>query len=211
MKKTVILLFFALLGFSSVQAQTKIGLTFSPAISSNRVDNTGSDYSLSTNGVGLRFIFGPYVDVMLSENYYFTSGLLYVPKRVGVEGTSQSDGVIDEVYKTHYLQIPANIKLFTNEVALDTRIFFLVGGALEILINQENITDNAQLIEDFRFFDANVTLGTGVEYRIGTTTILSGGLSYNRGLVNVVTEHRMTSGDLSIKNDLLRFDIGVKF
>ncbi|MFA0961930.1 porin family protein [Roseivirga sp. BDSF3-8] len=211
MKKTVILLFFALLGFSAVQAQTKIGLKFSPTISSNRVDASGDEYSLSTNGVGLRFIFGPYVDVMLSENYYFHSGLLYVPKRVGVEGTAQSGGMFDEAYKTHYLQVPVGIKLFTNEVALDTRIFFQVGGALEILINEENISDDAVLIEDFRFFDANVSLGSGVEYRIGTTTILSGGITYNRGLVNVVSEHNLMAGDLSVKNDLLRFDIGVKF
>ena len=121
---------------------------------------------------------------MLRENYFVSSGLFFVPKRVGVRDNATDP--VEEAYKLHYLQIPATMKLFTNEVALDTRVYFQGGFTLDIKLKEDKISSEAQYVEDFGFADASLLVATGAEYRYGYNTILFGGFSYRRGFGNVV-------------------------
>lgn len=200
-----------LLTFLAVPAwsQVELGLQFSPSLSFNRIDDDDASVDLSTNGVGFRGVFGVISDFYFQENYYFSTGLFFVPKRVGIEDATNN---IEESYRLHYLQIPASLKLFTNEVALDMRLYFQVGLTFDVKILEDELSDQVRYIEDFRNFDSNVLLGTGLEYRIGYSTTVYGGLSYRRGLVNVVkNQFEPNVGDIMIKNDMLSLDLGVKF
>lgn len=214
MRKLLFLLL-AFFTFECAQAQSKIGIKFAPTLSANRVTSEGPGYSVNSNGVGGRFIFGPIFDIFIAENYYFNTGLLYAPKRIGIEiinTTTASPQTEEQTYKMQYIQLPATLKLFTNELALDTRVFFQLGGLLDVKIAenaQEDYTTN--FIDKTRLFDFSIHLGTGVEYRLGYNTVLFGGIFYNRGLVNAVTQTAEGGPDIDVKNDLIGLDLGVKF
>lgn len=210
--RKLFLLLFALLFLQTAYAQSKIGIKFSPTLSTNRINFTGEGYSVSSNGVGGRFIFGPIFDMFVTENYYFSTGLLFAPKRIGISvNDRQAGSSSNQVYNLQYLQLPASLKLFTNELALDTRVYFQIGGSLDVKIASNAQDDYAiRYIDRTRFFDFAVQLGTGVEYRLGYNTLLFGGFFYNRGLVNAVT--RTPEGlDINVKNDLVGLDLGIKF
>jgi len=207
MKKHLLFLFFLSIFFFS-QAQVEIGLKFSPALSTNRVFNESDTLNFNDDGSEFRFIFGIVVDLPITDNYYFSTGLSHVPKRVAVQ---ESVFGVTEEYKLQYLQIPASLKLFTNEIAIDTKLFFQVGMTIEIKINDEKENKNNVIIEKFSAFDTSVILAGGVERNLGTNTILMLSFSYNRGLINSVSENFAIDDDLQVKNDIFSIDLGIKF
>jgi hypothetical protein len=208
---TLIFLFLAssTAGFAQIDfSRIKLGLQVSPTLSFNRVDDESADVNFSSDGVGGRMIGGAVLDYMLTDNYFISSGLFFVPKRVGLR--SDADDARDR-HKLHYLQIPATMKLFTNEVALDTRIYFQAGFTLDIRLLEDNISETTTYVEDFGFVDSSLLLGVGAEYRYGYNTIFFGGFSYRRGLANVVRNEVAPAQDLVVKNDLFSLDLGIKF
>lgn len=206
MKRYILILLF-LIGSATAFAQIKVGLQLSPTLSFNRVNDENPNLNFSSDGVGGRIIAGAIVDYMLRENYFVSSGLFFVPKRVGIRDNAADP--VEEAYKLHYLQIPATMKLFTNEVALDTRVYFQAGFALDIKLKEDKLSEEVKYVEDFGFADASLLLSTGAEYRYGYNTILFGGFSYRRGFGNVA--RNATVNNLVIKNDLFSLDLGIKF
>lgn len=210
-------LFFLLVAVFSLQVaqgQSKIGIKIAPTLSTNRVVNepVNDNFAVSTNGVGGRFIFGPIVDFLITDNYYFSTGILYAPKRVGVTVTPVGGVPNEQVYRLQYVQLPATLKLFTNELALDTRVYFQLGTLLDIKVSgKADKVYTPAYIDKTRLFDFSIYLGSGVEYRLGYNTILFAGIFYNRGLINVVTSTPDTGPDINVKNDLVGLELGVKF
>lgn len=134
------LLLFCLLAscYSECLAQTKAGLRIAPSLTFNRVVSESDTLVFSPNGVGGRFMFGPIFDFPLgSSNGFFTTGLLYAPQRVGlsVKGKERVPKY-NEVYKLQYLQIPGTFSFYTNEISLDTRLYFEVGVEMGIKIHE---------------------------------------------------------------------------
>ena len=212
--KKIYLLLVGLTLSVAVQAQIKVGLKFSPTLASNRVELDSDTLNITSDGVGGRFVFGPVIDYFFGDNYAFSTGLLYAPKRVGLDiKTTPEANVQDnrkEAYALQYLQIPATVKLFTNELALDTRLFFQLGGIAEIKIAEKEKQDESIYMESFRPYDFSLHLGAGLEHRMGYNTVLFGGFFYNRGLVNTAGKP-VNDIDLTINNDLVGLDLGVKF
>ncbi len=199
--------FFLLLLFSAlgISAQTKLGLKLSPVITSNRVTNEAQN--VDNDGSKLKLSIGLVVDKPLTESYFLSSGLIYVPKRAAFRITADST----EEYTLQYLQIPATVKMFTNEIAPDIKVYFQVGGALELKVFDEPTEPDFDDIVKFNPIDFSVILGSGVEYRAGINTIIFGGISYQRGLANVVNETIAGAEDLQIRNTIVSIDLGVKF
>ncbi|MBV6645624.1 MAG: PorT family protein [Cyclobacteriaceae bacterium] len=201
---------FVQLGFS----QTKLGLKFSPVFANSRVEFLSDSADIENDGSAFRFSIGLVVDYPLTETYYFSTGLVVVPKRVGITVVGENGFTPDnprEEYNLQYLQVPISLKLYTNEIRPDMSIYFQVGGALEIKLNDKPLEEEYQLIEKFDPFDANVMLGAGVEYRAGINTILYGGLNYQRGLLNAVNSSPQLVDELIIRNTVFMIDLGVKF
>lgn len=193
-------------------AQTQFGLRFSPAISSNRVNSNVDTLNISKNGVGIRFIAGVYADRFLGGNTYFSTGLFYAPKRVSFKATNTiTQATVSETYNLQYLQIPASFKLVTGELGLDTRLFFQVGTELEIKIFDDPVETSEVFIEKFRRIDATLILGLGVEKRISTETNIYGGLTYYRGLFNVIASQFFQNQEFTVKNDLFSIDLMIRF
>lgn len=194
---------------SDILTNARVGIKFSPMFTYSRVDSDDSNLDASGKGIGFRAVFGPFIDVNLQDNYYFSTGLLYAPKRAGLEVEDEIENVKrDEIYSVQYLQVPLSLKLLTNEVDLDMKLYFQLGGILELKINEKPEVESNILVEDFRLFDISWLLGAGLEYELSQGFVLVGGLSYNRGLINAASD---TSKDFSLRNDLILIDLGIKF
>ena len=208
MKKYFLLIMIVGFGFTNSSAQTKLGVKLSPVLSFNRASSESDNLSVSPDGIGLRLSFGPTVDFFLKENYYFSTGLIYTPKRAAIS-VNDNGSVGEEDYKLQYLQIPATLKMFTNELAVDTRVYFQIGALPEIKIDEKGTSEDTY-IRKFRTFDFSIMAGLGLEYRLGVSSTIYGGLSYTRGLVNVASK-RYDNKDFILKNDLVSLDLGIKF
>lgn len=227
MKKLLFTLL-ALAGTSTAFAQVEIGVKLSPSISSLRTEGPSankfenSDTKLSLGG-------GLLVDYFFGENYAFSTGLFLTGRGGSFTYSDVSNGVSGQAFTSkqklaiQYLELPATVKLFTNEVSPGTRVYFQLGGALATpvgaRINGEKFYTDPATNEETKafshvfFFDANVLLGAGAEYQLGTSTKILAGLSYHRGLVDIDRYLQKTRGfdNVSIKNSEFALDLGLKF
>ena len=208
MKRTsirIIFLFTFIISGTLASAQTQLGLKLAPVVASNRVTNEAQ--SVDNDGSAFKFSVGLVVDKPLSDSYFLSSGLIYVPKRAAF----RTDSATSEEYTIQYLQIPITLKLFANEVAPDIKPYFQIGAGLEFKVFDEPAEPDYVVVEKFNPVDFSVLLGAGVEYRAGINTTLFTGISYQRGLANAVNETIAGADDLQIRNTIFSIDFGVKF
>jgi len=157
--------------------------------------------------VGLRFQLGPIFDFEFKENHYFSTGLIFTSKRSAFSVESGS-ATYKENYSPQYLQVPVTLKLFTEEIGLDKKIYFQFGGTVDFMTNNEGKDEN--IVQSFRFIDLNSLLTIGLEYGIGINTKLFGGLVYQRGLLNVINKN-VYGDNFNLRNDFVGLEIGVIF
>lgn len=201
------------------QAQSQLGLKFSPAISSNRIALVDSLYDVNADGSRFKFSLGLIYDHEITETYFFSTGLIFIPKSVAFTVTDESDndsnpypGEPREEYQLNYLQVPLSLKLYTNEIQPDLRIFFQVGMAADIRIFSAPIEEDYDLISEFGAFDSSVIFGGGAEFRAGINTALFASITYQRGLMNTLkTETFSFQEPLQIRNSYISLDLGIKF
>jgi hypothetical protein len=204
----VVVIFF---GARESFSQVEIGLQLSPTISSNRIETQADLYTVKSDGGKLKFKFGLIADFGLSDNYYFSTGLLYTPKQVSLRATENpAVRTLTEEYNLQYLQIPLTMKLYTNEITLDTKLFFQLGATAEVAISEKFEIDN-EVIEDFKLFDTSLLLGAGVERKIGANTAIYVAVVYNRGLINPIADGLDIGEKIVLNNDLISLDLGIKF
>lgn len=203
------LLFSAILLFSVfiTEAQVRFGFKAAPNISFNRIDADADNTDFKTDGVGLRFQLGPIFDFEFKENHYFSTGIIFTSKRSAFSADSAGT-VYPEDYSPQYLQVPITLKLFTEEIGLDKKIYFQFGGTLDFKTNTQGEDEN--IVQSFRFIDLNSLLTIGLEYGIGINTKLFGGLIYQRGLLNVINDN-IYGENFKLRNDFVGLELGVIF
>ncbi|MBO9698582.1 MAG: PorT family protein [Sporocytophaga sp.] len=221
MKKAFLLCCILLLSITSY-SQVKLGLKFAPGFSFNRF--TGEDQngysSYKKNGIGLRFIAGPEVYFLMGDNAALVTGIWFSSRRVGLKYHTPF-GDVKETYNLQYVSLPLYLKLYTNEVATDMKVYFNVGGTFDVKVKDNNIKTNLATpsITKWKPIDAMITLGTGIQLQMGESTYLLAGISYNRGLVNTIgnkTKFTDINGNnvdpkIKVNTDLLLLDIGLRF
>lgn len=228
MKKILLALLVLTATGHTASAQFEIGLKVSPAITNLRAESTGEN-SFASAGSKLSFGGGLVVDYFFGENYAFSTGLMVAGKggtisyNDFVNGVSGPQTTFKQEMTMQYLELPATVKLFTNEIATDTRLYFQVGGSVNVPIGtriegNKFFKDPATGIEnkasDYVYFiDADAIAGFGAEYQLAKSTKVFGGLSYHRGLVDI--DHYFESNrkfkDVTIKNSGFALDLGIKF
>jgi len=210
MKKYILIIFFILF-YINAYPQYKLGLAVQPGILVNRVYSDPDTLNFSNDGSKLKFWLGLYVDIEIKENYYFTTGLYWAPKRIGLILENATDKQNLNI-KLQYLQIPLLLKLLTDEIALDKRIYFNLGPTIEFKL-EESFDNNKSTfyIDKINFWDISLHFGAGMDIKIGRNTIISGGLSYYRGMANVIKTDDALSSNLRIKNDFYAINLGIKF
>ena len=148
------------------------------------------------------------------------------------DNSTESYKNVEYTYKTRYIEIPALVRLRTDEFGYN-RVYFEVGFALDFLwrgradINQ-NIFTNAQGGNDDRNINKNradfnepesvvneddvlfmripIIAGAGWEYALSQNTVFFAGLRYNAGLLNI-----MRANNTKAFNNYLALNIGVMF
>lgn len=228
MKKLVLTLA-ALAVAPTAFAQVEIGLKISPSVSFLRASSP-STTNFQGDGSKLSFGGGVFVDYFFGQNYAFNTGLFLTGKggnysyREYNKVIPEDFTVVSQKIAIQYLEIPATLKLFTNEISPATRIYFQVGGSVAFpvasRINGDKFyTDpyngNSQTEASGHVFavDANLIGGLGVEYQLGQSTKVLAGLSYHHGLVDLDRYFEKNRGfsDVSIKNSVVALDLGLKF
>lgn len=217
MKKYLVLIP-ALFVVSLAVCQPKIGLTVSPGFSFTRTKYLPSDDTQIDKGEqAFRAKFGLEFDFPLTNNYSFSTGLIYAPKKVSVKASQFDETTTSimnqsEEYKAQYLQIPLTLKLFTSEIQPDLRVFFQLGFMGEILLYDEPMDRDNVLVDDFKFFDVSFTGGAGLEFGPEINSQLYGGIFYDRGLVNIIKDQNSDiSDDLAVRMDMIHLKLGIKF
>jgi hypothetical protein len=227
MKKITLLAAFLFTAFlSQAQSDTglEIGLKISPSISNNRFSSPGN-FDFKNENAKFRGSIGLVLDYFFGKNYAFNTGLEYAVKGGKIsfkpipEFTNERE--IDEL-NVQYLKIPIGLKLYTNEVATDTRVYFHLGTSLNARISSK--IDGSNFYKDgsnndikankrYNFFDADAILGAGAEWQLGANTKVFGGLSYNRGLVDIdrFYEKALGNKDIAIRHNAFALDFGIKF
>lgn len=212
-------------------AQVEIGLKISPSISYLRTSSQSNDFQNGNSKIG--FGGGIFLDYFFGENYAFNTGLFltgkggsYSYKEDRVLGSPVSGGTTTVTQKLgiDYLELPVTIKLFTNEIAPGTRLYFQVGPSVAVPVgaringdkySNDPFNSNAQTKATDRVFavDFNVLGSVGAEYQLGHSTKVLTGISYHHGLVDLDRYFEKDRGfsDVSIKNSVFALDLGLKF
>lgn len=211
MKKFIVLpLFF--FTFYSGYSQLKIGIRFGGAVSTARIRDVSDTLSINKDSNTVRPLFGLTVDLPIKDNVTFSSGISYAPKKASIEYEDSTGNFMGkESYRLQYLQIPLLIRFSTNEIVPGLKVFFTTGFAGEIKVFEESNERDPIIVQKFRPIDVSFNLGAGVELSIGPDTIIYGGLTYYRGLINSVKDVIASDADLKINNDLIGIEIGVRF
>ncbi|MBO2011997.1 porin family protein [Hymenobacter negativus] len=228
MKKLLLPLLALAATIGTASAQVEIGLKISPAITSLRAESTSTN-AFSSDGSQFGFGGGLVVDYFFGENYAFSTGLLLTGKGGTINYNDVTNDAIQQPIgvklpiTTQYLELPLTVKLFTNEIASATRIYFQVGGSLNVPIGTrisknkfyvDPATATENKASDYVYFiDADALAGAGVEYQLGKSTKVFAGLSYHRGLVDIdhYFESKRDFKDVTIKNSGVALDLGIKF
>jgi hypothetical protein len=197
------------------QAQPKIGISFAPSTVLNRVKFQSDNANVSNNGSAFGFKIGLEVDFDIADNYAFSTGLTFAPKKAKYSIDPLDTPVQEEEYKLQYLQIPLTMKLYTSELVPDVKGFFQLGILAEIKIFSEPSDDTYTLVEAFKPYDTSLVLGFGAERDAGASTVLYAAIVYNRGLINIISDlGENTAGiseGLTSKLDMLSLQVGIKF
>lgn len=198
----------------------KLGLKMGLPIGFNSVKSTENGIEASPNGSSLRFTIGPIADVVWTERYAFTMGLLFTTKQANYKAqVTGLPGVLEEKYGLQYIQLPVGLKLFTDELFPNGKGFVNFGVQPEVLVGSKRKSGNyvddqgrsASYITKFSPLDFGMFIGIGVEYKVGNNPIFAG-INYQRSFINVVNKEDVGSGNsfLSIKQNLISFEVGVK-
>lgn len=232
MKKLLLSLLVLAATISTASAQFEIGLKVSPSVTSLRAESpagTAVGTGFTSGKSKLSFGGGLVVDYFFGENYAFSTGLLLSGKggtfSYNESKTANGGAVSTNTMKlsTQYLELPVSVKLFTNEVATDVRLYFQVGGSINVPIGaridgEKFYTDpsnnaSVKASEYVKFVDADGLAGLGAEYQLAKSTKVFAGLSYRRGLIDLDRYFEDDHGfkDVSIKNSGFALDLGIKF
>jgi hypothetical protein len=229
MKKLTLLAAFVFAAFFSHAQETEsdtgleIGLKVSPAVATNRFV-APSGFGFENENAKMRGSFGLVLYYFFGKNYAFSTGLEYSVKGGKISykpaPALTNDRETDEL-NIQYIALPVGIKLYTNEVATDTRVYFHLGSSLNFRISSKIDGDNfygsnndeIRANKRYNFFEADAIVGAGAEWQLGTNTKVFGGLSYHRGLVDIdrFYEKQLSDKKIAIRNNTFALDLGLKF
>jgi hypothetical protein len=212
MRKYIICAVLAL-SFSSVllSQEYHIGIKVAPTLSNVRTSVGEGGTSLERDGSAVKFLIGAFVDIPFKENYHFHTGVNFASKVTKISADNGITPLRLEEYDHEYIQVPLLLKLYTNELILDTRIFFNFGIIPEIRLNTSNEAPGNILITEFSDLDIAGNFGGGVERSIGVNTRIFAGLNYNIGFLNTVQTQNSAFSDFTLKSNLFSLELGIKF
>lgn len=217
MKKHLVFLILlcAALHSQAISDRIRLGLTVSPGIAWSKPMGKDLNKGRPRFGVSYGFV----LEYWFARNYGLVSGLNGAFDGCNIKGRdlfeTQGRSIIEK-YNFHYLELPAYLKMKTNDIKSSKFCFWgQVGATINItvsaranfsdsipdlngnyiLIEQEKIlrrnNDIGTIIPKFHsnFFDIRLGAGAGFEYRLDDRTSFIGGLCYHNGFINNIIDH----------------------
>lgn len=184
----------------------KLGLTVHPTIGWIRSDMTG----VESDGMRFGASYGLLGDFLFADNYAFSTAL----KLTTINGkTVQDAGATKTIHKLQYIEIPAKLKLLTNENN-GMRFYgeFGLGNAFNVKAKADvKSTDptvaaeNADIFKQTSFYRASIVLGGGAEIEVSGETKLMVGLSFDNGFTDI------QKGAGTLKSSYIGINLGMFF
>jgi hypothetical protein len=222
MRKITLSFVFALISlatFAQDNTGFKLGFKIGTPIAFNSVKSTENGIDAESNGSSLRFMAGPIADIVWTERYALTTGILFTTKQANYKARDQVSGAtLNEKYGLQYIQIPVGLKLFTDELFTNGKGYVNFGVQPEILVGNNRKSGNyqdtqgrsASYIKKFNPIDFGMFIGAGVEYQLGNNPVFAG-IGYQRSFINTVNElDAGVTNFLSIKQNLFVIEFGIK-
>jgi len=215
-----ILVFCIILGaILSLQAQSPV--KFNVQVSPQFAWFNSDDNAVNPNGSIFHMQVGLQMDYFFAENYAFTVGVGInnlggnLQYSDSTEFSSKGDILLVEPGQSvkmnlQYIDIPVGLKLKTEELGYAT-FFLQLGFNPMININAKASTndgamDKEDIRESIHLFCLGYHAGLGVEYQLGGSTSLVGGLRWSAGLTDVTDNDRA-----NVKTNAVTIHIGVLF
>jgi len=225
MKKTIGLFLLVLL-FSGIHAQEKafqFGFKLAPNAGWIKPGSEGYE----RNGIKPGFSWGVQGDIYLMENYSVHTGfnINYINGRyIYPHKTGSSTGTLDRTIRMKYFQIPATLRMKTNE--LDNFVLYgEFGLGLGILtdataddvftVNNQviNETKKADATKDFRRSRESLIIGAGAYYGLGGSTKLTAGLRFDNNFFDILKNQNTVNPSISKKAiaNFIELQMGILF
>jgi hypothetical protein len=190
--KKIVLLLMLLIPAGLFSQNLRFSIVGDPQISwmvsdKGSISGKGSVFGLNA-GLG--------IDKFFTENYALSSGLticnlggkLSYPDPLDYQGkTIPANTTI--IYKLQYISIPLGLKFKTNEIGYTT---YFANLGLNPMINirarvsdSKGITDLEDISKEIKLMNINYFINLGVQYSIGGSFSLIGGLGYSSGFTDI--------------------------
>lgn len=218
--KRILLIIFFLGALLTAGAQTS-PIRFSVHVDPQSAWFNSDENEIDPDGSIIHIDAGLNMDYYFAENYAFTLGfginniggkLLYADS---TEFLSKGDILLIEPNQSvklnlQYIDIPIGLKLKTEEMGYAT-YFLQLGFNPMFRLNAKASSDDASLdkediSESIILFNLGYHVGVGVEYKLGGSTALIGGLRWTGGLTDVTDNDRA-----NVKTNALSIHLGILF
>lgn len=216
----ILLTIFFLLALLTASAQTS-PIRFNVHVDPQSAWFSSDENEVDPNGSIIHINAGLNMDYYFAENYAFVLGfginniggkLLYADSTIFL---SKGDTLLLEPNQSaklnlQYIDIPIGLKLKTEELGYAT-YFLQLGFNPMFRLNARASSDEASLdkedvSESIILFNLGYHVGIGVEYALGGSTALIGGLRWTGGLTDVADNDRA-----NVKTNILSLHLGVLF
>jgi hypothetical protein len=233
MKRTTLLVILCLFGVTTLIGQVK-PFRFGVKVAPNLAWIAPDTKNYENDGTVPGFSWGFLADITLTDNYFiktgfsvdYVNGKLTYPHAQLIDETSSvlTPGTLSRKYNLRYLEIPATIKMRTNQfnkMAFYGEIGF--GGYFNLKAKSkdeftpENSTSVLSSEEDIKdeiaFMRAALIVGAGIEYFIDESTSLIFSVDFNNGLTDILKGENAIDNSLEQRAQLYYFqlNIGVMF
>lgn len=200
MKKSIILLtiVFCFIMKSGISQEKPFvfGIRVAPNIGWMKPDSQGYE----NQGSDVGFSWGFLAEFHLMENYAINTGfnISYLNATLEYEETVNGvDGLLNRGYRLKYVEIPMTLKMRTNEfngITYFGMIGFGAGFKLSAKAKDKFVPEGGaqedlenDISDDIKSVRASLILGVGLEYPIGGDTKILGGLNFNNGINDILS------------------------
>jgi len=170
-----------------------------------------SDGSLLSFNAGFNF------DNFFAEKYAYSTGLsinsirgkLLYKETKNIDASDTTYRLSNEVvnYSLQYINIPLGLKFKTIEIGY-SKFFAHLG--LDAAINIKSSADlpdveDVNVSKDINWYNLGYYIGGGLEYSLGGSTALVGGITYKNGFMDITksNDNKVTSGTVSFRMGIL--------
>ena len=229
MKRNILLLIFLAFALNSLFSQVKpfrFGVKVAPDLAWISPDT--EDYE--NDGMVPGFSWGFLADITLTDNYFIKTGFSvdYLGGKLSYPHSmllDESDleptaGTLKRKYSLRYLEIPATIKMRTNQfnnMAFYGEIGF--GGYFNLKAkgkdefipddSSPDISDESDIKDEIAFMRAAMIIGAGMEYFIDESTSIIFSVNFNNGLTNILNGKNNIDESLKERAQLYYFQLNV--